>query len=164
MKITDSSCIICVFTEINRPYILMDWMRRGYQIIITQEVYNELKDNEKTIKKVEPEIKKGNIKIQNTITEKELNNFRTRYTILGIGESSVILTALKLNQQKRRYYAILDDGNARKVASKLGVNLTGTYGLLKALKEKGYLNEEQFNQCKQDMEKSKFRIDFKKVK
>lgn len=139
-------------------------MRRGYQIIITQEVYNELKDNEKTIKKVEPEIKKGNIKIQNTITEKELNNFRTRYTILGIGESSVILTALKLNQQKRRYYAILDDGNARKVASKLGVNLTGTYGLLKALKEKGYLNEEQFNQCKQDMEKSKFRIDFKKVK
>ena len=142
----------------------MDWTKRGYQIVLTQEVYEELKDNENTIKKVNPEIKKGNIKIQSIIPEKELNDFKLRYPILGTGESSVILTALKLNKQNRRYYIVLDDGNARKVAANLGVKITGTYGLLKALKEKGYLNEEQFDQCKQDMKKSKFRIDFNKVK
>jgi predicted nucleic acid-binding protein len=164
MKIADSSCLVCVFEEINRPYILLDWIRRGYQIILTEEVYNELKENEKTISKVQPEIVKGNIRVQSIITQEELNNFRVRYPILGKGESSVILTALKLNDQKRRYYAVLDDDKARKVAAKLGVNLTGTYGLLKKLKEKGYLDEKQFNLCKQDMGRSKFRIDFDKIK
>jgi len=127
------------------------------------EVYKELEENESTITKVRPEIENGNIKIQTSITQKELDDFRIRYPILGKGECSVILTSLKLNQQKEDTYAILDDGNARKVAAKQGVNLTGTYGLLKTLKEKGHINEEQFNQCKQDMSKSKFRIDFNKV-
>ena len=164
MKLADSSCIVCVFTEINRPFILMDWMKRGYQIVITEQIHKELQENEKTDKLVSPEIKKGNIKINNLITEQELITFRTRYPILGLGESSVILTALKLQKEKKRYYAILDDGNARKTASKLGVNFTGTYGLLKTLKEKGHIDEQTFNQCKQEMEKSKFRIDFNRIK
>ena len=163
MKLVDSSCLVCVFTEINRPFILMDWIKRGYQIIITHEVYKELQDNEKTNKIIVSEIKKENIKINNIITKQELDAFRTRYLRLGIGECSVILTSLKMNKSKKRYYAILDDGAARKVASKLGVNLTGTYGLLKTLKEKGHIDETLFIQCKQDMEKSNFRIDFNKV-
>ena len=118
----------------------------------------------KTNKAVKPEIEKGNIKINNLITEQELITFRTRYPVLGLGESSIIITALKFQQEKKRYYAILDDGNARKIASKLGINLTGTYGLLKTLKEKGHIDEQMFNQCKEEMEKSKFRIDFNKVK
>jgi len=59
MKLADSSCIVCVFTEINRPFILMDWMKRGYQIIITEQIHKELQENEKTNKLVSPEIKKG---------------------------------------------------------------------------------------------------------
>lgn len=164
MKLADSSCMVCIFAEINKPFILMDWVKRGYQIIITEQVYKELQNNEKTHKIVSPEIKKGNIKVNTIITEQELKIFRTRYPFLGLGESSVILTALKLQQEKKRYYAILDDGNARKIASRLGINLTGTYGLLKTLKEKGHIDEQMFNQCIQEMEKSKFRIDFKKVK
>ena len=164
MKLADSSCIVCVFTEINRPFILMDWMKRGYQIVITEQIHKELQENEKTNKAVKPEIEKGNIKINNLITEQELITFRTRYPVLGLGESSIIITALKFQQEKKRYYAILDDGNARKIASKLGINLTGTYGLLKTLKEKGHIDEQMFNQCKEEMEKSKFRIDFNKVK
>ena len=163
MKLADSSCIVCVFTEINRPFILMDWMKRGYQIVITEQIHKELQENEKTNNIVSPEIMKGNIKINNLITEQELISFRTRYPVLGIGECSVILAALKLQKEKKRYYAILDDGNARKIASRLGINLTGTYGLLKTLKEKGHIDEQLFNQCKEEMGKSKFRIDFNKV-
>ncbi|CEG11922.1 putative nucleic acid-binding protein [groundwater metagenome] len=164
MKLADSSCIVCVFTEINRQFILMDWIKRGYQIIITEQVHKELQSNEKTYKLVSPEIKKGDITINNIITELEINTFRTRYPSLGLGESSIILTALKFQQERKRYYAILDDKNARKIALKLDLNFTGTYGLLQTLKEKEYIDEQMFNQYKQEMEKSKFRIDFNRVK
>lgn len=164
MKLADSSCIVCVFTEINRPFILMEWIKRGYQIVITEQVHKELRDNERTYNIVNPEISKGNINVNSNISEQELKTFRVRYPVLGLGESSIILTALKFQQEKKRYYAVLDDGNARKIASKLNVNFTGTYGLLKALKEKGYIDEQMYNQCKQEMEKSRFRIDFGKIK
>lgn len=164
MKIADTSCIVCIFVELNRPYILMDWTKRGYQIVLTEEVYQELIQNRNTIQTINPEIKNGNIKIQKFITENELEEFRTRYPILGKGESSVIVAALRLNHQKHRYYAIIDDANARKIAIKLGVNLTGTYGLLKILKEKSYIDEKEFDTCKCDMNKSRFRINFDKVK
>lgn|SRR3989338_1057250 len=164
MKLTDSSCLICVFSEINRPFILLEWINRGYQIVITDQVNNELQNNQNTYKLVDPEIKKGNIKINKFITDDDISTFRTRYPVLGVGESSVILTALKLKKDNKRYYAILDDGNARKVAGKLGINLTGTYGLLKTLKEKGHIDEDVFNQCKCDMHNSKFRIKFDRIK
>jgi len=142
----------------------MDWIKRGYQIVITEQVHKELQDNDKTYKILSPEIKKGSIKINKLITAQDIILFRTRYPVLGIGESSIILTALKLQKESKRYYAILDDKNARKVASQLGLNLTGTYGLLKTLKEKGHITESMFIQCKQDMEKSQFRINFDKIK
>ena len=119
MKLVDSSCLVCVFTEINRSFILMDWIKRGYQIVITDEVYREIQNNEKTNKIISPEIKKGNIKINNGISKQELELFRTRFPMLGVGERSIILESLKLNKSKKRYYAILDDGAARKIASKL---------------------------------------------
>lgn len=163
MKLADSSCLVCVFAEINRPFILMEWVKRGYQIVITEQVQQELQNNKKTNKFITMEIKNGNIKVHNFITTLEMSVFRARYPALGLGESSVILAALKLKKEKKRYYAILDDKNARKVAVKLGVTLTGTYGLLKTLKEKGHIDEQTFNQCKQEMHRSNFRINFDKL-
>jgi len=164
MKLADSSCMICVFNEINRPYILMDWMKRGYKIVITQQVFNELKDNKQTFKKVNPEIKKGNIDIKSSIKDAQLEAFNKRYPTLGIGESSSILTALNLKKQGKRYYLVLDDAQARKVAKGLNLNLTGTYGLLKTLMEKRHIDEKKFQDCKSLMEKSNFRINFNKIK
>ena len=84
--------------------------------------------------------------------------------MLGVGECSVILTALEMDKNNKKYYAILDDKNARKIANNLGIRMTGTFGLLKTLKEKQMIDELTFEQCKKDMEKSKFRINFDKIK
>lgn len=142
----------------------MDWLKRNYQIVITEQVYGELQNNSETKKIVNPEIKKGKIKVKNTVTKNECDAFKNRYPFLGMGEISIIQTAIKLNQQGGRYYAVLDDGRARKVATKLGVKLTGTYGLLKSLKEKGCIDEEHFELCKKAMESSSFRINFGMIK
>jgi len=163
MKLVDSSCIICLFSEIERPNVLLDWIKYGYQIVITQHVYDELQNNVETKNKATPHIKNGNIIIQNTLSHDEITHLSKRFPYLGFGELSVIQTALSLNRQDKRYYAVLDDGRARKVALKLGVNLTGTYGLLKTLKEKGYISEEQFNIYKTEMNNSSFRINFDRV-
>lgn len=142
----------------------MDWIERQYQIAITQQVYDELQQNPQTKEKINTEIKNGRIKVENIVTQNELDSLKNRYPFLGKGEISIIQTALKLNASDKRYYAILDDSRARKVATRLGVNLTGTYGLLKALKEKGCIDENHFELCKEDMSKSNFRINFDVVK
>ena len=142
----------------------MDWMKRGYKIIITDQVHKELKNNKETEKIISPELKKGNINISTPIKDQELKKFRARYPMLGVGECSVILTALEMDKNNKKYYAILDDKNARKIANNLGIRMTGTFGLLKTLKEKQMIDELTFEQCKKDMEKSKFRINFDKIK
>ena len=164
MKLPDSSCIICVFNEIYKPFILTNWIKHGYEIVITYQVYRELQENEVTANKIKYEIKKGNIKIINLIKEEDFQKFRNRYPILGDGEISVILTGIELNKQEKKYYAILDDKKARKVAISNKVKLTGTYGLLKALVSKGFIKTKQFYECKELMKKSKFRINFDKIK
>lgn len=163
MKIVDSSCLICLFNEINRPFILMDWTKRGYRIVITDQVYRELQKNDETHKQVELEIQAGRIKVESIVATKEFEEFRNRYPVLGAGELSVILTAIRLNTQNKRYYAIIDDKKARTIAKSHGVNLTGTYGLLETLKNRQLITVEQFEECKDAMNKSKFRINFEKI-
>ena len=165
MKIVDSSCLICIFGEINKPFILFDWIKRGYQIVITEQVYRELQKNNNTLKRVDPYIRKGDIQVKNLINEKEFILFKNRYhPMLGEGEISVILTAINLEKQGKRYYAVIDDKKARKIAEEEGIKLTGTYGLLKKLMEKEIIKEEKFNLCKNIMDKSNFRINFDKIK
>jgi len=69
-----------------------------------------------------------------------------------------------MNKQKKRYYAVIDDGKARDIAKKHDVNLTGTYGLLKTLYDKNKIDEKMFLECKLAMENSNFRINFGKIK
>ncbi|MDK2939650.1 MAG: hypothetical protein PWQ51_1815 [Methanolobus sp.] len=164
MKLVDSSCIICLFNEINKPHILLDWLDHDYKIVITNHVFDELQENENTKVKLDSEIAKGNIIVQNITSNDQLIALKNRYPYLGMGELSVIQLALDFNKHGERYYAVLDDGRARKVASKLGVNLTGTYGLLKTLKQKNYIDEEHFELCKIEMSNSNFRINFNVVK
>lgn len=164
MKLIDSSCLICLFKEINRPFILSFWKKRGYDIVITNEVYSEIKKNPLTDKLIEDEIKNGNLSIKDLISKEELEEFRKRHPQLGIGECSIIIFAKKLNLSKQRYYAVIDDRKAYSIAKTYDVKLTGTYGLLKTLKEKGEIETKIFDDCKEKMAKSNFRINFDKIK
>ncbi|MFH1972665.1 MAG: hypothetical protein ABIJ18_04270 [archaeon] len=164
MKITDSSCLICIFVEIEKPFILLNWIKRGYKIVIPHQIFKELQKNKKTFEKVKPKINEGLITLQKLINEEDIIKFRNRHPQLGKGEISVILTAIMLNKQKKRYYAVIDDKNARKIAQKYNIQLTGTYGLLKTLNDKKVISKKEFTDCKKAMQDSKFRINFDKIK
>ena len=55
MKLADTSCLICVFGEIKKPFILMDWMKRGHRIAITNQVFKELQGRADTKNRVNPD-------------------------------------------------------------------------------------------------------------
>lgn len=163
MKLVDSSCLICLFDEINKPLILLDWKKTGHQIVITNQVNDEIKCGD-AYKFISPEIKNGNIEVKNLVSQEEVDSFRFRHIKLGKGESSIILAAIKYNKEQKKYYAVLDDNAARKVAKELGVNLTGTYGLLLKLKERNCISEGTYKECLTKLEASKFRLNLEKLK
>ena len=158
MKLPDSSCIICLFQEINRPSILLKWIDRGHQIVITTQIYEELSNNINTWKSIQPNIKKGHIKVKDLVSKEELEGFKRKYPELGKGELSIIKASLKLKGQGKKYYAVIDDRKARKFAKSLAISLTGTYGLIETLKNKGGLTEKEYFQSLSQLERSKFRI------
>ncbi|MBU2100244.1 hypothetical protein KKB11_03360, partial [Candidatus Micrarchaeota archaeon] len=157
----DTSCLICIFSEIDFPSVLHKWIGEGYKICIPFEVFSELQDNYKTKSKVENEIKSDKIKVLNKIEEQKIEILKNRFPILGKGELSVIVIAKELEDSKKKYYAVLDDKKARETAKKLQINFTGSYGLIKALLDKKLINQELFEQLVKKMKESNFRMIFK---
>lgn len=139
-------------------------MKKGYEIVITTQVYEELSNNINTRKSIEPNIQKGEIKVKDLVDKSELESFKRGHPELGKGELSIIKASLNLKNRGKKYYAVIDDGKARKFAKSFGIRVTGTYGLLKTLKDKKEISEEEYLRCLSEMEKSNFRIDFSKLK
>lgn len=163
MKILDTSAIICTFTEINEPEIVLKWKDRGHALTIPNVVYKELCANANTISKVKPYTEDGRISITTTTNEEDIKKFKVRHLNLGNGEISVILTSISLNKKGKKYYAVIDDKQARKVAKQYNVNLTGTFGLLMALKSKGLIDIKYYNMVREKFKNSGFRINVEEL-
>ncbi len=58
---------------------------------------------------------------------------RERFPVLGRGELGVLSRGSELHAAGQPYCCVLDDGAARKAAQRLGLNLTGTIGILDGL-------------------------------
>ncbi len=82
----------------------------------------------------------------------EKNYQRILESSLDPGEASIIALAL----EKEGCLLISDDRKARKEASHLKLNITGTLGVLIVALEKGYIND--INVLLQEIENSNFRI------
>jgi predicted nucleic acid-binding protein len=68
---------------------------------------------------------------------KDTATMRTIHTALDLGEASAIALALETTNSM----LILDDGKARRFAKNLGIEMTGTAGLLITAYEGGYLDD-----------------------
>jgi predicted nucleic acid-binding protein len=158
LKILDTSSIICTLTEINEPEILLKWKARGHELTIPNMVYKELCANKNTLSKVKPYIEERKINITTTIKEEEVKKFKLRHLNLGNGEISVILTSIQLNKAGEKYYAVIDDKQARKIANLYNVNLTGTIGLLMGLKSKGLIDTKYYDKVREKFRNSQFHI------
>ena len=82
-------------------------------------------------------IKQGKLTSSEKNSLVEINVFNQDAQNLKFGEIDVILTYLKLGGYKNNVYCVLDDGNARKVASRSKIKHRGLIGLIIMLEDKG---------------------------
>lgn len=160
LKIFDSSSIILFFKETNKPSLLFRWIPVGYSLKMPQDVYNEIqqeiytrssfqKQNNNQITLIEPIIPAEKLRLQNL------------YPNLGPGEIETIALGLKFRIEKKRYFCILDDNNARKAAKKENIIFTGSIGLLVRMFQKKLATKEELKEIYLLIKNSKFRIDEK---
>ena len=157
MKLMDTSSIIFFLDEIPEYEFIITFSQNGEIMIITPVVENEY--YEKSGNNTNSDYNLNNL-LKDKILLKdncEINEiFKKRYFKLGIGEKSIMSLALEYKEQNKEYYCVLDDSDARSIAEKLGLNLTGSIGLLLKLKEKGLIEDP--NEVVNKIRESPFRI------
>ena len=115
------------FLQIKRLDVLEKLFRK---ILITDEVYNEIKNKEQK-ELLNKEIKKGWLKRKSAPKLNILNN-------LDIGEASSV--ALALQYEKSLF--IVDDLQGRNLAKSIGLEITGTIGVILLARKSGLIGKE----------------------
>jgi len=154
MKIFDASSIICILREINFPKALDICVKRGYQISITQQVFNEIKRNPETYREF---VKYGKISIIPVTDDTCFRKLSKRYPWLHSGEISVICLGCRKEREFARYFCIIDEP-ARKLKDKLGIQIHGTVGLLLWQKERQEISSYECDDLYSRFKESSFRI------
>ena len=149
--------MIAYFGELAEPNLLLCWLDYKHKIFIPLQVHNEIQKNQDTFSSCKKHLGKE-IELLDEISAKSVDEFRAQYPYLGDGEISVILCGISKKSDKS-CFCILDDGRARKVAKRIGINFTGTFGMLKKLVEKNKLTKEKFDSLLEKAVKAGFRID-----
>ncbi|MBU0569469.1 hypothetical protein KKB40_01660 [Patescibacteria group bacterium] len=146
MKLLDTSSLICLFTEVQFSQGILLWLDHGYKIFLPTEAYEELSEKYPTKKKVEEELKKKLIQKLARLDQKEMDEIKKRHISLGRGELAVIIHGISQKEKGEKYWVVLDDKKARQVASKYKLNLTGSYGLVKALYNRKAIDQNKFTE------------------
>lgn len=152
MKLLDNSCLSLFICEVPQYNFLKELYDLEVSLNTTMYVKNEF--NQKIN---HDEIFKNMISVSDIDYDEQL---KKRYPMLGNGELSIIQWGLML-KDKTTYQCILDDLNARKVASGLGLSLSGSIGLIIWLKNKNNYSDEKINKIIQDIDESNFRVSSK---
>ena len=155
MKIFDTSSVVCILKEIGYTKILDQCLLSNYQISIPKEVYEELQEEEETIKKFE---EYGKFLIIDYSNKKCMNKLQNRYPMLHSGEISVLCNSLATRDEGIKDRCIIDEKEARKLAKILPVLITGTVGLIKWHKENGRLSVDECIDIHSRISKSGFRV------
>jgi len=140
--ILDTTVMIAFYTELQRPDLLKSLRDFGYELAIPRAVYEELK-LDWNFKQIDCDIKKGVISVLDEVPQEELMRLRFRFPSLHDGELEVIWWGQKFHSGGEDYFCVLDDKTARKSASKFGLRIKGTIGILNLLNELGVITKEQ---------------------
>ena len=127
--VLDTSCI-STFIRINRVALLLKILD-GHEMVITEQVYRELKVSQIEALK---NFRHPKILIKNA------NSSITESYPIHIGEASVIMFA-KVNNA----LAVIDDRKAREIAQKEGVEFIGSATLIKYGMEKGIIKKDEID-------------------
>ena len=103
-------------------------------------------------------VQSGKIQILNENTAEEILEFLKDFPQLGMGECYSMLAYQKLRATGKQVYCILDDYDARKNATELGIKFTGLIGLLLMLKQKDMMSSYEFDKVVKLLKDSNFRF------
>ena len=159
--LTDASNIIAFYSEneLNEPCLLNSLKEHGYQIIVPQKVYEEIKRGKKsTILHLCDAIRKGIVKIDPDGTEDEINAMQRRNPKLDSGEIQVLLMGEECKEKDEEYYCVIDEGPGRQIAKRRSLCLQGTIGILNLLEALKIISPAKREILYRRLECSTFRI------
>ena len=157
MKILDSSSIIAILDEICQPELIDKIIQLGHSIAIPATVRDEILKNSEFTHIIQL-IEQGKIIALTQNTKKEIIMFQKRSPGLGLGESDVMLSYQKLQNDNAGVYCVLDDRIARRVAKQLNIQFTGLLGLLRIMKNRDILDTKEISHISTRLQGSAFRI------
>jgi len=149
MKFLDTSVII-LFTDYIPQVCCIDHLHEiSNDLKISKNVHNEyyqettLWIDENILKKY---IDNGKISIVKKDLTNDIKKLNLRYPNLHEGELSIIALGIICKNLTKEYFCVIDDKNARKIAKNLELELTGSVGLIKLIKNEknwssGYLDD-----------------------
>lgn len=157
MRILDSSVIILYLNDIDGRQYFTLLSQNNCPLHVPTSVYDEILDNDQ-ISKLDSLISQNVISKMASNDPKSEKALKTRFPNLGNGEINVLHWGLKLKDSDVQYYCVIDEKIGRRAAQKLQLPLTGSIGLLKILKDKKLLSNEQLKSIVADIKKSPFRV------
>ena len=129
MKILDSSTLICIFDELDRPDLVDKISQLGHDLAVPRYVLErELRSKAK--RRTEELAAAGAVKILENSAE-EFEDFLKSFPGLGSGECHVMLSYTKEAEGGRKAYCVLDERDARACAADAGIKYIGLIGLLR---------------------------------
>jgi len=156
--IPDSSFFIAIISELEKTNLLKKIIdNESNQIILTNEVYNEVKDT-KNSDQLELMIQNKNITLKKRIIEKEFEDFCRENYILNIGELSVIYIGRKLKSMHQNCYCVIDEKKARKISKEYNLKLCGTIGFLELLLNLSLISNNDFQKYLKFLKAKGFRL------
>ena len=155
MKILDSSALICIFDELDRPDLMDKISKLGHDLAVPRYVL-EKELRRKAKRRIGEMATAGAVRILENSAE-ELEDFLKIFPGLGLGESHVMLSYTKETGAGRRAYCILDEHDARSRAADAGIRYTGLLGLLRMLKNRQILEERDAESISAALRDSSFR-------
>ncbi|MCY4490564.1 MAG: hypothetical protein OXC46_03755, partial [Thaumarchaeota archaeon] len=150
--------IIAIFNEINYPELIDKIRLLGHDLAITSYVVESELLDKNSSKITEMYVQSGKIQILKNNPIKEILKFQKKFPKLGLGECYSMLAYQKLRDAGERVYCILDDYDARKKATKLGIKFTGLIGLLLMMKQKDMMSSYEFDKVVRLLKDSNFRF------
>ncbi|RSD34379.1 MAG: hypothetical protein CI953_910 [Methanohalophilus sp.] len=155
MKIFDASSVICLLREAECPESFEICKKHGYELGITKQVYEELKNNPETFDLFQSY---GNFIIIDDVQEECILKLANRYPWMHNGEISVVCAGINKKNNGHRYHCIIDE-RARTLKDAFNLKINGTIGML--MWQRTQLQELTNSECEKlyhKIKESPFRI------
>lgn len=135
----DTSSAIAFLEMVDRADLLTDLIDMGHEIELPPAVIDELDDDD-TIQKLDD---LDGVIFLTAVPSSQVDDLKNRYPTLGSGEIAILVRGGVLSEKDVDYVCVLDDGRARNAAKRLDRSLTGTVGLLNALRDEGKITPKE---------------------